>query len=104
MGMGVFFLAILVLLARFNIMEANAVKIASVALYTIVVLAIFAYKGMVDWKIGLILASGQAIGGWLGAEFGSKWKTADKWAYRLLVVIIVCAVFSLFGVFDNLFK
>jgi len=96
MGMGVIFLIVFVLIARYNIMEANAVKIFVVFLYTVVVLGIFAYKGLVDWKMGALVAVGQTAGGWLGAEFGSKYKDADKWAYRLLVAIVLWAIWRLF--------
>lgn len=96
MGMGIFFLVVMVLLAKMNIMEANAVKIFVVLLYTIVALAIFEYNGLIDWKLGGIIAIGQAIGGWLGAEFGSKWKNADKVAYWLLVLIVLIILIRMF--------
>lgn len=98
MGMGVLFLIIFVLIARYNIMEANGVKVFVVALYTFVVLCIFSYKGLVDWKIGLMVASGQATGGYLGASFGSNNKYADKWAYRLLVLIIIWGILRTFQI------
>ncbi|NND77778.1 MAG: sulfite exporter TauE/SafE family protein [Flavobacteriales bacterium] len=88
MGMGIFFLMVMVILAKVNIMESNAVKIFVVLLYTIIAIAIFAYHGLIDWKLGGIMAIGQATGGWAGAELGSKWKYADKAAYYMLVVIV----------------
>ncbi|MFK7809842.1 MAG: sulfite exporter TauE/SafE family protein [Saprospiraceae bacterium] len=103
MGMGVFFLAVMVLVARYSIIEANAVKIFVVMLYTIFVIAIFQWKGLIDWRIGLILASGQAIGGWLAATFASRFPAADLWAYRLLVVVVVLALLNMFGVFEYVF-
>ncbi len=102
MGMGVFFLAIMVLVARYSIIEANAVKIFVVMLYTIFVIAIFQWKGLIDWEIGLILAVGQATGGWLAATFASRFPTADVWAYRLLVVVVVLALLKMFGLFEYL--
>ncbi len=88
MGMGVFLLIVLVLIGRLNIMDANIIKVLAVSLYTIIAIGIFAYKGMIDWKIGGIIAIGQFTGGWLGAEFGSKWKHADRFSYWLLVCIV----------------
>ncbi|MEZ4982020.1 MAG: hypothetical protein R2769_10635 [Saprospiraceae bacterium] len=41
MGMGIFFLAILVLGARFSLMESNAIKILTVGLYTVFVIILF---------------------------------------------------------------
>lgn len=102
MGMGVLFLIIFVLLMRYNIMEANGVKVFVVFLYTAVVLLIFSLSGLVHWKIGLILAVGQAIGAYIGASFGTKHKQADKWAYRLLIVIVLWGLLRLFNVFEFL--
>ncbi len=96
MGMGVFFLATMVLVARYDLIEANAVKGFVVALYTILVVAIFQWKGLIDWRIGLILASGQAVGGWLAARFASRYPQADVWAYRLLVFVVLVAIVKLF--------
>jgi len=97
MGMGILFLAVLVLVARQNIIEANAIKAFTVFFYTVFVLAYFHYRGMVDWKAGGLLAIGQTVGGYLTANYASKYKGAEVWAYRLLVVIIVLVIFKMFG-------
>ncbi len=97
MGMGIFFLALMVLGARYSIMNANAVKAVVVTIYTLVVIAIFQYKGLIDWKMGLLMAIGQTAGGWLTAVYGTKYKNANVWAHRLLVVIVVAAIIKLFG-------
>jgi uncharacterized membrane protein YfcA len=98
MGMGVFFLAAMVLGARFSIMESNAVKSFVVGLYTLFVVAIFQWQGLIDWKFGLILASGQMAGGWLTATYASRYKSADLWAYRLLIVVIIVAIIKVFNI------
>ena len=103
MGMGIFFLAAMVLVARYNIIEANAVKIFIVFLYTIVILAIFQWKGLIDWKYGLIIAIGQMIGGYLSANFASRYHNAQKWAYYLLVTIVIAVILKLFGFFELFF-
>lgn len=96
MGMGIFFLVVTVLIMRVNIIDANALKTLIIAVYTGIVLAIFHYNGMVDWKVGLIVASGQVLGGYLTADISSRYPSADKWAYRILVVVIIAAVISAF--------
>jgi len=98
MGMGILFLAVLVLVVKQNIIEANAIKAFTVFFYTIFVLAYFHYKGMVDWKAGALLAIGQTLGGYLTANYASKYKGAEVWAYRLLIVIIILVIFKMFGV------
>ncbi|MDX1479114.1 MAG: sulfite exporter TauE/SafE family protein [Saprospiraceae bacterium] len=97
MGMGVFFLAVLVLLARYPLIHANAIKVACVAIYTILMVGLFAYRGLIDWPIGLLMGGGQFIGGWYTARLASRHPAAGKWAYGLLVAIVLLSLLSLFG-------
>lgn len=99
MGMGVLFLIIMVLIAGYNIIDANVLKAFVVALYTIVAIAIFHWQGLIDWKLGLLMAIGQTTGGWWTANFASKYPQADIWAYRVLVVVVIGALLNMFGVF-----
>jgi uncharacterized membrane protein YfcA len=96
MGMGVFFLAAMVLIAKYNLIDANAIKVLVVLLYTFIVIAIFQWRGLINWEIGLIIGVGQMAGGWLAAKYASSYEKADIWAYRLLVVIIILAILKLF--------
>jgi uncharacterized membrane protein YfcA len=99
MGMGVFYLASMVLVAKYNIIDGNAVKTFVVAAYTLIGIAIFQYKGLVDWYLGGILAIGQTTGGWLTAVYASRYKDAGIWAYRLLVLVVIWAILKLFNIF-----
>jgi len=96
MGMGIFFLASMVLLAKFDLVEGNAVKVFVVACYTILVLAIFQYKGLVDWKAGGLIAIGQMTGAFFTAKYASKYPQLDVWVYRLLVAVVIFAIVMLF--------
>jgi uncharacterized membrane protein YfcA len=96
MGMGVFFLIIMVLGMRVNIIESNAIKGFVIAIYTLLVIGLFHYKGMIDWKIGGIMAIGQTLGGFLTARFASKYKYANQVAYYTLIVVMVLAILKLF--------
>ena len=98
MGMGIFFLATMVLGARYSIMDSNAVKAFVVMAYTAIVIAIFQSKGLINWEAGLILAIGQTTGGWLTAEYASRYEKADIWAYRLVVLIVIFAIIKLFNI------
>ena len=103
MGMGVFFLAVMVLFAKYNIIESNAVKLFVVSAYTVLVIAIFQYNGLIDWKIGGIMAIGQTFGGYVTANFASKYKSADVWAYRLLVFVVIMAIIKMFNLHQIIF-
>lgn len=98
MGMGVFFLAAMVLIAHYNIIDSNAVKSAVIAVYTLAAVAIFAWQGLIDWKIGGLMAIGQTAGGYLTARFAATDPRAGKWAYRILIVVVVWAILRMFGV------
>lgn len=97
MGMGVFYLASMVLIAQFSIIEGNAIKVFVVAAYTVLVLAIFQWKGLIDWKVGAVLAVGQTTGGYLAAQYASKFPSANVWVYRVLVFVVILAIVKLFN-------
>jgi hypothetical protein len=103
MGMGVFFLAIMVLGAKHSLLDANVIKSLVVALYTIVVIAIFHWKGLVDWKVGAILAIGQTAGGYFTAHYAARYESINLWAHRLLVVVVIFAIIKLFDLHLYLF-
>lgn len=100
MGMGLFFLAMLVVLLGYDLITANAIKILAVGAYTTVALFLFWINGQVVWLAGLLLAFGQVPGGMAGAWFASRVPNAEKYIYRLLIFIITLAVLSTFGVFQ----
>lgn len=96
MGMGVFFLAVMVLAAHYEIIQANVVKVLTVTLYTLLAVAIFAWRGLIDWPIGLLMAAGQLVGGFLTARFATTNPRAGVYAYRLLMVVIFGAILKAF--------
>ncbi|NBB89044.1 MAG: TSUP family transporter [Bacteroidetes bacterium] len=98
MGMGLFFLAIAVLGARYTLLQANALKVMVVALYTLFAIVIFAWQGRVDWTIGLTLGVGQLFGGWITTRYAVRYPSINKVAYVLLLVAVGLAILSLFDV------
>lgn len=103
MGMGIFFLAAMVLGAKYSLIDANAVKSFVVGAYTILVIAIFQWKGLIDWKVGAVLAIGQTIGGYYTAHYASIYPQANVWAHRLLVLVVIAAIVKLFNLHTFLF-
>jgi len=71
-GVGFLLMAALFHLARINLVQVNMHKVFIVLIYMIPALAIFAYNGHVDWLVGLVLAAGNASGGWLSARISVK--------------------------------
>lgn len=98
MGMGIFFLAVLVLLSRFPMIEANAIKAFVVTIYTLIMVMLFHFRGMVEWPIGILLGVGQFAGGWITAKTISKYPGMNRVAYYFLIAIIVFSIASLFRI------
>lgn len=93
MGMGIFFLAAAVLISKYNIIEANAIKLLGVTAYTLIGIIVFHFNGMIHWQYGLLLGISTFIGGYLTAHFASRYQKANVWAYRILVLIVLIVIY-----------
>jgi len=71
-GVGFILMAILHRALGLDFVRVNMHKVFIVGLYTVVALAVFAMKGQVLWLVGLLLAAGNGIGGWVGAHCAVK--------------------------------
>jgi uncharacterized membrane protein YfcA len=100
MGMGIFFLAVLVLYSGYSMMEANVIKTRVIMLYTLVVLGIFTWNDMIDWASGLLIASGQVAGGYVTARYATKLPGINQYAYYVLVLMVLTSVFIQFKIID----
>ncbi|MEA3406717.1 MAG: sulfite exporter TauE/SafE family protein [Chloroflexota bacterium] len=67
-GVGFLLIASLVVVAGLNLVQANSHKVFIIATYTLFALGTFALKGQVNWILGLILAVGNGVGGWLASR------------------------------------
>jgi hypothetical protein len=76
-GVGIIALMALVGLGAGNLVSANAFKVFAVAVFALLSLVIFALNDQVDLLAGLVLATGSALGGYLGgllaAHRGERW-------------------------------
>ena len=99
-GVGIFLLAALVLHARYSLVQANALKVLLVLVFTVPALAIFIWNDQMYWRLGLLLAVGQCTGAWVAAVFATKHQHADVWIRRLLILIVCVSILKLFGVLD----
>jgi uncharacterized membrane protein YfcA len=69
--------------------HANAIKSAALVPTTLVAMAVFAFKGNIDWTLGAVMGVGSIAGGILGAKLAAS-PAARTWVFRLLVIVI-CA-------------
>lgn len=86
-GVGFIILLVLSSVNNFSLLKSNAIKVVVILIYTIAALAVFAYNDKLNWKVGLILAVGNAFGGWLTSRWSVK--KGDKLVRRVLIVMVV---------------
>ena len=89
-GVGFFILA-LAMLAGFDLVRGNALKVLVVLVFTPLALVLFAMAGKVDWGMGIALAGGNLLGGLIGTHLTVL--KGHTWVKRVVVVMIV--VFAL---------
>jgi len=85
---GVGFIVISALLAHgLDLVRINAIKVIVIFFFTMVALAVFVAHGQVDWTLGLSLAIGNAIGGWIGTHLAVK--KGHDWIKRIVSLTVV---------------
>ncbi len=99
-GVGILLLAALVLGASYGLNHANGVKLLLVLIFTVPALSLFVYMGQVNWFYGGLLSIGQSVGGWLGAHFATRYKNANLWIRRLLIVVILLGIVKFFKLYE----
>ena len=95
-GTGIFLLAALVLRGRFNLIQANALKLLIVFAFNIPAIIVFIVHDQVHWGYGLIMAVAQMMGAFIGARFANRVPNASVYIRYLLIVIIAAAAVKFF--------
>ena len=72
-------------------------KVFIVLIYTIVALAVFLWDGQVDLQLGLTLAIGNMIGGYVASILSVE--KGASWVRVLLIVIALASSLKLLGIF-----
>lgn len=85
-GYGYVALAVLTLVVHHPLSEANVMKTVIVFPYSVLTILIFQYEGLLNWHYGIVLALGQALGGWLGA--GRAVKGGEKLIRGVLLLVL----------------
>lgn len=97
-GFGVLFLMVMVMMLKYDLIESNAIKVATVGIYTVIAILIFHYNGLINWKFGLLMAVGQGFGGFVAAKYSSTMENANRYAYYLLVAIVLAVIIKNFEI------
>lgn len=92
-GTGFLILLVLSGVNRFSLVKSNAIKVVVAFIYTISALAIFVWNDQVNWKYGLVLSVGNALGGW----FASRWsvKKGDGLIKIFLIIMVTIMAIKL---------
>jgi hypothetical protein len=94
-GAGVFLIAALVLGSGYDLVRGNAMKNLIVLIVTVAALAVFVINGQVRWGIGLLLATGNAAGAWVGANMAvSRGAGFVRWVLVVIIALSAAALFS----------
>ena len=94
-GIGFFIIAAFTLIAKIDLIQANAQKALIIGIFNIAGLMIFLLNGKVDGPIGAVLALGQGIGGWLGSRWAIQ--KGEKWIRAFLLISVVAMALRLAG-------
>lgn len=70
-----------------DLVRGNAVKVSVVMAFTLVALPLFAFNGLVDWVMGLMLAAGTFTGGLVGVRL--QVLKGQSWVRSVVTVTIV---------------
>ena len=92
-GVGFIIIAALTTITKFNLVVTNSHKVFIAGIYTVFALIVFAFNDKVCWEIGLCLAAGMGLGGWIG----SHWAVAkgERWIRVVLAICVVAMVIKL---------
>jgi len=89
---GVGFIIIAALLVHgLDLVRINAVKVIVIFAFTAIALGVFLWHGQVNLELGLALAVGNSIGGWIGTHMAVK--KGHDWIKRFVTVTVL--VFAL---------
>ena len=102
-GTGVALVIFLSIFGRYSLVDATGVKLSAFALYTIVGLVIFTINEKIDWGYGILLASGQGLGGYIAARVATSYPHANSFVRYLLIIVLIIAIIRMFKFYELLY-
>lgn len=86
-GVGFIFMAGLQRLLQMSLVRVNTHKVFIILCYTLPALAVFLWRGQVDWPLGLALATGTATGAWIATNLAIR--GGERWIRIVVAVAVV---------------
>ena len=88
-GMGLIMMIWLNYFNKMDLIRTNATKVLVAGIYTIGAIVMFLVNDLINWKIGLLLAFGNMVGGWISARLSVKKGEGFVKAGMMVMVIIM---------------
>lgn len=95
-GVGYLLLPALVLMAGYNLVKANALKVLVVFLFTPFTLIIFIINGQVDFLYGLVMSIGTIVGAYLASHLAIK--KGSNFIRWLVIIFIIVSALDMFNI------
>jgi len=92
-GVGFIIMPVLNRAMGLDLVRTNMHKVFIIAVYTVVALSVFASRVELLWLVGLALAAGNAIGGYLGAHFTVS--KGEKLIRLILNIVLIAFIIKL---------
>jgi uncharacterized protein len=90
-GMGLVMMIWLNYFNKMDLIRTNATKVLVAGIYTIGAIVVFLVNDLIDWKIGLLLAFGNMLGGWFSSRLSVK-KGEGFIKATMVIMVIIMAV------------
>jgi uncharacterized protein len=98
MGVGIVMLALLVLVSRYSLKDANILKLIMAFVVSVAPFTLFALNANIHWGAGLSLGVGQVLGAFIGARYVLYHKKAFIWSKRVLLVALIFSILVMFDI------
>ncbi|HHT9112581.1 MAG: sulfite exporter TauE/SafE family protein [Planctomycetes bacterium] len=85
-GIGFLIIAVLTTISGLNLVETNSHKVFIVGVNAFFALIVFVFNSKICWSIGLALAAGNGLGGWIGSHLAV---TGGERFIKLILAICV---------------
>ncbi|HHT9136962.1 MAG TPA: sulfite exporter TauE/SafE family protein [Candidatus Wunengus sp. YC60] len=86
-GIGFLIIAVLTTISGLNLVETNSHKVFIVGINALFALIVFVFNSKICWSIGLALAAGNGLGGWIGSHLA-----VTKGERFVKLVLAICVV------------
>ncbi len=86
-GIGFLIIAVLTTMNGLNLVETNSHKVFIIGMNALFALIVFVFNSKICWPIGLALAAGNGLGGWIGSHLA-----VTKGEHFIKLILAICVV------------